>query len=222
MRDRRKAAAPRHGARAGQEGSLITRFVGSYPAADFRLIPPLPEIAVIGRSNVGKSTMINALVGRRSLARTSQTPGKTRLCNVFAVAERFYLVDLPGYGWARASRQQRAGLQRLVRDCLVDRATLSGVLWLLDIRHAPSRDDHAMAALLGDRGLPVLAAVTKADKIPQGRRAAHVGAILDALELGEDQCVITSARTREGIGDLTVAVDGLVGRGGRPGMRGTA
>jgi GTP-binding protein len=165
---------------------------------------------VIGRSNVGKSTLINALVGRRDLARTSQVPGKTRLCNVFAVAERFYLVDLPGYGYSRASRRERAGFQRLIKDCLVARDTLAGVLWLLDIRHPPSRDDRAMAGLLGDRGLPVLAAVTKADKIPRGRRPAHVGAILDALELGEDQCVITSALTKEGIGELRDAVDGLV------------
>jgi GTP-binding protein len=181
--------------------------------ADFRLTPPLPEIAVIGRSNVGNSTLINALVGRRSLARTSRVPGKTRLCNVFAVGERFYLVDLPGYGYARASRAARAGFQRLARDCLAARGTLTGVLWLLDIRHPPSRDDHVVAALLGDRGLPVLAAVTKADKIPRGRRAAHVRAILTALELGEDQCVITSAHTHEGIADLRDAVDGLVGGG---------
>jgi GTP-binding protein len=169
---------------------------------------------VIGRSNVGKSTLINVLVGHKSLARTSRTPGKTRLCNVFAVEERFYLVDLPGYGYARASRQERRGFQRLVRDCLVARDTLTGVLWLLDMRHPPSRDDHAMAVLLGDRGLPVLAAVTKADKILRGRRAAHVGAILGALELGEDQCVITSAQTKEGIAELREAVDGLV-RAGR-------
>jgi GTP-binding protein len=165
---------------------------------------------VVGRSNVGKSSLINALVGRRALARTSRTPGKTRLCNVFAVDERFYLVDLPGYGYSRASRRDRTGFQRLIKDCLVARGTLAGVLWLLDIRHPPSRDDHAMAALLAGRGLPVLAAVTKADKIPRGRRSAQVGAILGALELGEDQCVITSAQTKEGIEDLREAVDTLV------------
>jgi GTP-binding protein len=215
MRDRGAGAAAGHGARAGQEGSLThTRFVGSFPAADFRLTPPLPEIAVIGRSNVGKSTLINALVGSRGLARTSRTPGKTRLCNVFAVDERFYLVDLPGYGYATASRQHRAGFRRLVHGCLAGRDTLTGVLWLLDIRHPPSRDDHAMAALLGERGLPVLAAVTKADKIPRGQRRAHVDAILGALELGEDQCVITSAQTGDGIADLRESVDGLV-RAGR-------
>lgn len=175
---------------------------------------------MIGRSNVGKSSLINALTGRRAVARTSQTPGKTRLCNVFAVGTRYYLVDLPGYGYARASREARAGFARLIRTYLSGRETLAGVVWLLDIRHPPSQDDVAMGDLLGERGVPVLAAVTKADKVTRGRRGPRIRAILDALDLGEDQSVVTSARTKEGIPELRQAVDGLIG--GRNGQDGRA
>jgi GTP-binding protein len=172
---------------------------------------------VIGRSNVGKSSLINAVTGRRALARTSQTPGKTRLCNVFAADERYYLVDLPGYGWARASRGERAGFARLLREYLTAREALAGVVWLLDIRHPPSRDDRTMGALLGDRGVAVLAAITKADKVSRARRAERAREILADLDLGDDQCVITSARSREGIADLRESIEGLVtgGPGGR-------
>jgi GTP-binding protein len=211
MRDRRTGPAPGDRTRAGQEGSLTgVRFVGSYPTADFQLDPVLPEIAVIGRSNVGKSSLINALTGRRALARTSQTPGKTRLCNVFAVPGRYYLVDLPGYGWARASRAERAGFARLITGYLSGRVPLAGVVWLLDIRHPPSRDDAAMGDLLSRRGVPVLAAVTKADKVTRPRRAERARAILADLDLGDDQCVITSARSREGIDDLRESIEQML------------
>jgi GTP-binding protein len=212
MRHGGTAAAPGHRAGAGQEGSLSgARFVGSYPTADFRLDPVLPEIAVVGRSNVGKSSLINAVTGRRALARTSRTPGKTRLCNVFAVDARYYLVDLPGYGWARASRAARAGFVRLLRAYVSERRDLAGIVWLLDIRHKPSRDDVAMGGLLGERGVPVLAALTKADAVARQRRPEHVRAILGELDLGEDQCLITSARTNEGIEDLRQSIDTLAG-----------
>lgn len=170
---------------------------------------------MIGRSNVGKSSLINALTSRRALARTSQTPGKTRLCNVFAADTRYYLVDLPGYGWARASRTERAGFARLLHGYLTGRPTLAGVVWLLDMRHPPSGDDRAMGDLLGGVAVPVLAAITKADKVPRGRRAEQVRAILAGLDLGDDQCIITSARTNEGIGDLRDSIEALVEGGTR-------
>jgi GTP-binding protein len=172
---------------------------------------------VVGRSNVGKSSLINAVTGRRALARTSQTPGKTRLCNVFAVDARYYLVDLPGYGWARASRADRAGYARLLRAYVGERRALAGIVWLLDLRHPPSPDDRAMGGLLGARRVPVLAALTKADAVPRGRRPARVRDILRELELGEDQCLVTSARTKEGIEDLRQSIDGLVGGTGGKG-----
>src|SRR5512145_2693690 len=122
-------------------------FVGSFPDPLVRLEPPLPEIALIGRSNVGKSSLLNALVGRPGLARVSATPGKTTLLNAFRLPA-FYLVDLPGYGFARAGKAARAGYRRLVTRYLGERPSLAGVVWLLDIRHDPSKDDLEIQRLL--------------------------------------------------------------------------
>ena len=164
---------------------------------------------MIGRSNVGKSSLINAFLGRRALARTSQYPGKTQLCNVFTVDERYYLIDLPGYGYARVSQAQRAVFRRLLTAIVTTRPRLAGALWLLDIRRAPSPDDHAMHEILGAQGTPVLLVVTKADKLARGKRAQYVRTILDALQMEESQCVVTSARTREGITELRDSVSAL-------------
>lgn len=176
--------------------------------------PSLPEIAFLGRSNVGKSSLINALVGRRALAYTSKTPGKTRACNVFDVEGRFYLVDLPGYGYAKVSFAERRRLLRLIRSYLSGRVRLVGVVWLLDIRRDPSPDDLDLARQLVDRSQPVLVAITKADKLGRGRRTPRTRAILTALEIPEDQCVVTSVRTKEGIVDLRTSIDALVAGSG--------
>ncbi len=159
---------------------------------------------------------MNALVGRRTIARTSRSPGKTRLCNVYRVDGRYYLVDLPGYGYARVSKDERARFLTVIGDYLSDRRTLAGVVWLVDVRRDPSPDDMAAAQRVAQRGVPVLLAVTKADKLPRARRTERVHAILAATELPEDQCVVTSAQTREGIEALRKAIARLVGRpGGR-------
>ncbi len=184
---------------------IAVSFVGSYPTADFRVDPPRPEICLLGRSNVGKSTLINAYAGRRALARTSRIPGKTRLCNVFD-AETFYLVDLPGYGYAKTSKREHRGLQVLVREYLVTRSALAGVVWLLDVRRDPSPDDLAVSEILDQRQLPVLVAVTKGDKFGRGRRTQRARAIMDALGIPFDQCVITSAHTGDGIEDLRQSI----------------
>ncbi len=121
-------------------------------------------------------------------------------------AETFYLVDLPGYGYAKTSKREHRGLQVLVREYLVTRSALAGVVWLLDVRRDPSPDDLAVSEILGQRQLPVLVAVTKGDKFGRGRRTQRARAIMDALGIPFDQCVITSAHTGDGIEDLRQSI----------------
>ena len=209
---------------------LRPSYVGSFPRADVLLDPPLPEVAFVGRSNVGKSSLLNALVGRR-IAKTSGTPGKTRALNVFLIdmgsgewgvepsgshrneplptPHSLYFLDLPGYGYARASKSERTAFRGLVKHAL-QRERLRGVVWLLDIRHPPSSDDQAMQNVLVEGETHVLAALTKGDKLSAGQRRARERELRDELGLPEDQVVVTSARTGEGIVELREAIAGLL------------
>jgi GTP-binding protein len=189
--------------------ALPIEFVGSFPDPLVRLDPPLPEVAFIGRSNVGKSSLLNALVGRKGLARVSATPGKTTLLNAFRLPS-FYLVDLPGYGFARASKSARASYRALVTRYLRERPALAGVTWLLDARHDPSASDLDMQELLVESGRPVLAVLTKADKLGRSARRQRARAVADALGLPDDQVQLTSSRTGEGIADLGASILALV------------
>ena len=148
---------------------LPLEFVGSFPDPLHPLDPPLAEIALLGRSNVGKSSLLNALADHRKLARVSSTPGKTNLLNVYRMPAG-YLLDLPGYGWARASKSDRAAFRKLVDGVVGKRASLRGVVWLLDIRHPPSPDDLDMQSLLAENERATLVVLTKADKLAQGER----------------------------------------------------
>jgi len=190
--------------------ALPIEFVGSFPDPLVRLSPPLPEVALIGRSNVGKSSLLNALVGRTGLARVSGTPGKTTLLNAFRLPE-FYLVDLPGYGFARAGKTARAGYRQLIDRYLLERPTLTGVVWLLDVRHAPSRDDQEMQDLLARSGKPVLVALTKADKLTRSAQAARIREMAVALGLQPDQIQLTSISSRLGISELAASILAAVG-----------
>lgn len=129
---------------------------------------------------------------------------------MYAVGEEYYLVDLPGYGYAKASKSERAGFSKLVRQYLSTRGALIGGAWLLDIRRDPSHQDLEIVDMLASRQLPLLAIVTKADKIARGRRRNRLNEIREAIALPEDQCVVTSVRTREGIDDLRDAIAALV------------
>ena len=193
--------------------ALPVEFVGSFPDPLFRLEPVLPEVAFIGRSNVGKSSLLNALVGRKGMARVSGTPGKTTLLNAFRLPT-FYLVDLPGYGFARASKSARASHRTLVTRYLRERPSLAGVAWLLDARHDPSAGDLDMQELLVESGRPVLAVLTKADKLVRSARRERARAIARALELPDDQVQLTSSRTGDGITDLRASILALVGSDG--------
>ena len=200
---------------------LAARFRGAFPALVTPLAPELPEIAFIGRSNVGKSSLINALVGQR-LARTSATPGKTRSLNVYEIhlgrtrdgpahPSALYVLDLPGYGYARAAKSERRAFRALIR-ATVQRAQVSGIVWLLDLRRDLGEDDRDTGTALVERGVPVLVALTKCDTVPRSERPAREEAIRDALGMPADQMVLTSARTGDGIPDLRAALAALAAR----------
>jgi GTP-binding protein len=180
-------------------------FVGSFPDALVRVDPALPEIAFIGRSNVGKSSLLNALVGRPGIARVSGSPGKTTLLNFYRLPE-FYLVDLPGYGFARAGKGARAGYRKLVTGYLRTRSSLAGIVWLLDIRHQPSADDLEMQKLLAESGRPVLVVFTKADKLTRSGLPLRAGELAEALGLQQDQIQLTSSQSKLGISELATSI----------------
>jgi GTP-binding protein len=180
-------------------------FVGSFPDPQVSLEPRLPEIAFIGRSNVGKSSLINALVGRPGLARVSSSPGKTTLLNFYRLPD-LYLVDLPGYGFARSSKSSRVGYRRLILDYLRTRHRLSGIIWLLDIRRDPSPEDREMQELLIESGRPVLAVFTKADKLTRSALTARARELARALDLRPEQIELTSSQTGLGIAELGASV----------------
>jgi len=172
--------------------------------------PGLPEVAFLGRSNVGKSSLLNRLAHRKQLARTSATPGKTRLVHFYRVERTgpdLLLVDLPGYGWARVSRSERAGWQRLVEGYLEGRPTLRVAVLLQDGRRDVSEDEELLVAWLAERRIPVILAVTKCDKLPRGRRTARVRQLARTLALPPERVVPTSATTGEGIPALWKAID---------------
>jgi GTP-binding protein len=180
---------------------LPIEFVGSFPEAAVPLVPALPEVAFVGRSNVGKSSLLNALVGKKGLARVSGTPGKTQLLNVFRLPT-FYLIDLPGYGWAKTSQAARKGFRALLHRYLTSRASLAGVVWLLDIRHPPSVEDYEVQELLVETGRATLAVLTKADKLPHGQRLKAVRERARDLGLDPDDLLVTSSQTGMGMADL--------------------
>ncbi len=141
----------------------------------------LPQIAVAGKSNVGKSTLINRLCRRNKLARTSSTPGKTRLMNIFLLNDAFHLVDLPGYGFAKVDKKEKARWGQMMQDYFSRSGELKHVLCLVDIRHEPTEDDLTMNRFLREMGIPFTVVATKADKISRGARSKNLAPICRAL-----------------------------------------
>jgi GTP-binding protein len=187
---------------------LPVEFVGSFPEARRQLTPILPEVAFLGRSNVGKSSLINAVVGRR-IARTSGTPGKTQHLNVFRFPS-FYLIDLPGYGYAKLALGERRRLRALVDDTIRGRTDLVAVIWLLDIRHPISKDDLGMYQLLADSRRQAIVVLTKADKLPRAQRRVAWRARAAELDLEPDDLLVTSSSNGEGIVELAEAIEEAV------------
>lgn len=176
--------------------------------------PEHPEIAFVGRSNVGKSSLLNALVRRKKLAHTSRTPGKTQTINYFTVDDACYFVDLPGYGFARVPEKVRRAWWPMVTQYLDDNSRLRGVVALVDGRHPPTRLDRRMIGWLADRRLPTLVALTKADRVPRADRATRFTEAVEALGLEADQLLWFSARSGEGRAELVTALRALLEEAG--------
>ncbi len=184
-------------------------YIGSF--VEMKQLPPglLPEVALVGRSNVGKSSLINKTVNRKKLAKSSSTPGKTQTINYYLLNDALYLVDLPGYGYAKVSKTQRRQWQKMIERYLKERQQLKGVILLLDIRHEPSESDILMKDWLNQLGIPLLAIATKADKISRGARSKHTSIIRKKLELpAEPLCF--SAETGEGVEDVLTALEEIL------------
>ena len=159
----------------------------------------LPEITLVGRSNVGKSTIINTLLNRRNLARVSSEPGKTRGINFYNIDDVLFFVDLPGYGYAKVSKQQKGTWGGIIETYLNSRHQLKMVMMLVDIRHAPSEDDKMMYRWISEHGLHHFVVATKADKISRGQVHARLQEIKKVLGLSEQITLIPySSETRQG------------------------
>lgn len=152
----------------------------------------LPEIALAGRSNVGKSSLINTLLNRKNLARTSSQPGKTQTLNFYIVNDEFYLVDVPGYGYAKVSQKKREQFGEMIQDYLETRANLKGLIILIDSRHAPTKDDVAMYEYAQYLSLPILVVCTKMDKIKKSQTNKVMSELKKHLDLSyENVSVLT-------------------------------
>lgn len=166
---------------------------GQYPRR------PLPEIAFAGRSNVGKSSLINTLVHRKSLVKTSATPGKTQAINFFVVNQHFVLVDLPGYGYAKVPRAVQANWRPMIETYLRERATLRAVVHIVDLRHPPTEQDRQLRVWLRHHRRMTITVATKADQVARSQRATCVEVIRQGLALApEESLLLFSSQSREG------------------------
>lgn len=159
----------------------------------------LPEIALAGRSNVGKSSFINTLLGRKNLARTSSKPGKTQLLNFYNIDDKIRFVDVPGYGYAKVSKTERAKWGKMIEEYMTSRDNLCAVVSLVDLRHEPTADDVQMYQFLKYYEIPVIVVATKADKIPRGKWNKHESIIKKKLDFDQtDRFIVFSSETKEG------------------------
>lgn len=171
----------------------------------------LPEIALAGRSNVGKSSLINALINRKSYAKTSSTPGKTQTLNFYNVNNAMYLVDLPGYGYTRVSRAESDKWAKMINRYLNKSQNLRGIAQLVDLRHEPSRLDKEMFAYISEARFPYIIIATKLDKIPKTKVEEHKSIIRQAFSLAGDAPIYAfSALSKLGRDDIWTAIDALI------------
>jgi GTP-binding protein len=173
-------------------------------------------VAFLGRSNVGKSSLLNALVGERALARVSSTPGRTRMVNFFRVADELYLADLPGYGYAKVPESVRRSWESLVRSYLEGREPLALAVFLVDARHEPMPGDRALKGYLDELGLPYVLAATKSDKLGRGELIKRCAALQAELGAGGHDLLAVSAVTAAGIPELWRTIRAAAAGPGRP------
>lgn len=173
-----------------------------YPETEF------PEIALAGRSNVGKSSFINTLINRKNLARTSGKPGKTQTLNFYLIENCLHFVDVPGYGYAKVSKTERAKWGEMIETYITSRKQLRAVVSLVDMRHEPSREDIQMYEFLKYYQIPVILVATKADKIPRGKWNKHVSVIKKALDFDPtDDFIMFSSETKMGKEEAWQAIE---------------
>ncbi|MCA0986250.1 ribosome biogenesis GTP-binding protein YihA/YsxC [Guptibacillus algicola] len=171
----------------------------------------LPEIGLAGRSNVGKSSLINTLINRKNLARTSGKPGKTQTLNFYLINELLYFVDVPGYGFAKVSKKERDAWGRMIETYLTDRDALKAVILIVDLRHSPSNDDVMMYDWLKHYEIPVIVVATKSDKIPKGKWAKHLKEVNQTLKIEPtDKLVTFSSQTGQGKEDVWSAIKSYI------------
>ncbi|TRX68330.1 YihA family ribosome biogenesis GTP-binding protein [Flammeovirga kamogawensis] len=176
--------------------------------------PKIPEYAFIGRSNVGKSSLINAITGQKKLAKTSSTPGKTQLINHFIINEEWYLCDLPGYGYAQVSKTEREKFMRMIRKYIASRENLMNTFVLVDIRHEPQQNDLDFMAWMGEKQLAFSIVFTKADKLGQGKASKNIAIYKRQLKKQWEECppmFISSSETRQGVNDILDYIEDING-----------
>ncbi|MEK5077499.1 ribosome biogenesis GTP-binding protein YihA/YsxC [Solibacillus sp. FSL W7-1436] len=159
----------------------------------------LPEFALAGRSNVGKSSFINRMIGRKAMARISSKPGKTQQLNFYKIEEQLYYVDVPGYGYAKVSKSERAAWGRMIEQYFMSREQLRAVVLIVDIRHNPTSDDCMMYDFLKHYNIPVIVVATKADKIPKGKWDKHKKIVRETLQMEKQDPLIVFS-SEKGLG----------------------
>jgi len=192
---------------------LRAEWLATAAAAEGFPEPTVPEVAFLGRSNVGKSSLLNALVQRKKLARTSSAPGKTRLIHFFKIErpeKETHFVDLPGYGYAKVSKSERKNWQRLIESYLEGRPTLRAAVLLQDMRRDITDDETLLIEWLHERGIPVILAITKIDKLKPMRRAARLRALKATIDLPAANVIATSSESRIGLDELWQAIDAMI------------
>ncbi|NPC93565.1 YihA family ribosome biogenesis GTP-binding protein [Bacillus sp. WMMC1349] len=173
----------------------------------------LPEIALAGRSNVGKSSFINTMINRKNLARTSSKPGKTQTLNFYSINDILHFVDVPGYGFAKVSKTEREAWGRMIETYLTLREELKAVVQIVDLRHAPSQDDVMMYHFLKHYDIPVIVIATKADKIPKGKWDKHAKVVRQTLRIEQgDELILFSSETKKGKPEAWFAIEQAINR----------